>query len=85
MPKSVSCRATPPAKAIHLLGGVSGWGFPYGEKGTVSMIVRLHYDDGKTEDHDAEQRRTLRRLHPPRRCARLEVRVRPATASRCAI
>ena len=33
------------------LSGVSGWGFPYGEKGSVSMIVRLHYADGKTEDH----------------------------------
>jgi putative membrane-bound dehydrogenase-like protein len=51
MPKSVSLPCNAPAKAIHLLSGVSGWGFPYGEKGTVSMIVRLHYDDGKTEDH----------------------------------
>ena len=39
------------AKAIHLLRGVSGWGFPYSEKGSVSMIVRLHYQDGATEDH----------------------------------
>jgi uncharacterized protein len=30
---------------------VSGWGFPYGQKGTVSLIVRLRYEDGKTEDH----------------------------------
>jgi hypothetical protein len=40
-----------PAKTIHLLSGVSGWGFPYGKKGTVSLIVRLHYADGKKEDH----------------------------------
>ena len=40
-----------PAKTIHLLSGVSGWGFPYSEKGSVSMIVRIHYADGKTEDH----------------------------------
>jgi hypothetical protein len=40
-----------PAKAIHLLSGVSGWGFPGGEKGSVTLIVRLHYQDGKTEDH----------------------------------
>ena len=39
------------AGAIHFLSGVSGWGYPYGEKGSVSMIVRLHYADGSTEDH----------------------------------
>src|SRR5205085_7071628 len=41
-----------PAKAIHFLSGVSGWGFPYSEKGSVSMTVRIVYADGKTEDHD---------------------------------
>ncbi len=46
---TLPCNA--PAKAIHLLSGVSGWGFPLGTKGSVSLIVRLHYDDGKTEDH----------------------------------
>jgi hypothetical protein len=51
MPKSASVPCNASAKAIHLLSGVSGWGFPYSEKGTVSLIVRLHYDDGKTEDH----------------------------------
>jgi putative membrane-bound dehydrogenase-like protein len=51
MPKSVSLPCNAPAKAIHLLSGVSGWGFPYSEKGSVSLIVRLHYADGKTEDH----------------------------------
>ncbi|MSR58291.1 MAG: c-type cytochrome [Planctomycetaceae bacterium] len=51
MPKSVTVPCNAPAKAIHLLSGVSGWGHPVGEKGTVSMIVRLHYADGKTEDH----------------------------------
>ncbi len=51
MPKTVSVPCNAPAKAIHLLSGVSGWGYSYSEKGTVSMIVRLHYADGKTEDH----------------------------------
>ncbi len=51
MPKSVKMPCNTSAKAIHLLSGVSGWGFPYSEKGTVSAIVRLHYADGKTEDH----------------------------------
>src|SRR5205823_10650689 len=52
MPKSVRLECNTKAKAIHLLSGVSGWGFPYSEKGSVSMIVRLHYADGKTEDHE---------------------------------
>ncbi len=51
MPKSVSLVCKTPAKAIHLLSGVSGWGYPYSEKGSVSLTVRLHYEDGKTEDH----------------------------------
>jgi hypothetical protein len=52
MPKSVVLPCKTPAARIHLLGGVSGWGFNGGEASeTVSMIVRLHYSDGKTEDH----------------------------------
>lgn len=51
MPRSVSLPLNAPAKAIHLLSGVSGWGFPASEKGTVSLIVRLHYADGAIEDH----------------------------------
>jgi hypothetical protein len=52
MPKSVTLPCRSPAKAIHLLSGVSGWGSPYGDEGTVSMIVRLHYADGTAEDHE---------------------------------
>jgi uncharacterized protein len=51
MPKSVKLPCNTPAKAIHLLSGVSGWGYPYSQKGGVAMTVRLHYADGKTEDH----------------------------------
>jgi len=51
MPKSATLPCNTPAKAIHLLSGVSGWGYPLGEKGSVSLIVRLHYADGQTEDH----------------------------------
>jgi putative membrane-bound dehydrogenase-like protein len=51
MPKSAKVPCNAVAKTIHLLSGVSGWGFPLGEKGSVSLIVRLHYDDGRTEDH----------------------------------
>ena len=52
MPKSATLLCNAPAKAIHLLSGVSGWGYPATEKGTVSLIVRLHYADGQTEDHE---------------------------------
>ncbi|MHB1421889.1 MAG: PVC-type heme-binding CxxCH protein [Gemmataceae bacterium] len=51
MPKAVTLPCNTAAKAIHFLSGVSGWGYPFSDKGTVSVIVRLHYADGKTEDH----------------------------------
>ena len=51
MPRSVSLPCSFPVKAVHLLSGVSGWGFPGGQQGSTSLIVRLTYADGQTEDH----------------------------------
>ena len=51
MPKSVTLPLSSPAKALHILGGISGWGSPATPDGSVSMTVRLHYDDGEVEDH----------------------------------
>ena len=51
MPKSVSVPLGSPIRALHLLGGVGGWSFPASGKGSTSMIVRLVYADGATEDH----------------------------------
>ncbi len=51
MPKSVSLPLNAPAKAIHLLSGVSGWGYPYTKEKSVSMVVKLHYKDGSVEEH----------------------------------
>ena len=52
MPRSVSIPCRTPAKAIHFLSGVSGWGATDSDsQPTVSMIVRLHYADGSSEDH----------------------------------
>jgi uncharacterized protein len=51
MPKSVTLPCNMPAAAIHLLSGVSGWGFPASKKDSVSMIVRFRYEDGQTEEH----------------------------------
>ena len=52
MPRRVELPCNMAARAIHLLSGVSGWGHPLGEHGSTSMIVRLHYADGQTEDHE---------------------------------
>ena len=51
MPKLVSVHCGVAAKAIHLLGGVAGWGYPFEEDRKVSMIVRLRYSNGTSEDH----------------------------------
>jgi hypothetical protein len=54
-PRSAAVPCGVPARAIHLLSGVSGWGFPSrfprDRGGTVSMIVRLKYAGGAMEDH----------------------------------
>ncbi len=51
LPRTATIPCGSPAKAIHMLSGVSGWGHPYGRVGSTSLIVRLHYADGQTEDH----------------------------------
>jgi putative heme-binding domain-containing protein len=52
MPQSVSLPFGAAAKALHILGGVSGWGWPASKKGSTSMTVRLTYEDGTKEAHD---------------------------------
>lgn len=52
MPKSVTLPCNTAAKAIHFLSGVGGWAAPYDNTKSVSMIVRLQYADGKSEDHE---------------------------------
>jgi hypothetical protein len=52
MPKSVEVPCGMPAKALHFLSGVAGWGYPYSPEGSTSMVVRLHYAGGATEDHE---------------------------------
>ena len=52
MPKSVTLPCNSSARAIHMLSGVGGWNFPAIPKGSVSLIVRLKYADGETEDHE---------------------------------
>jgi putative heme-binding domain-containing protein len=52
MPKSVTLPCNTAAKSIHVLGGVAGWASPYGDRGSVSVIATLTYDDGRTENHE---------------------------------
>ena len=61
MPPSVQLPCGFAAKSIHFLSGVSGWGFPATQAGSVSMIVRLHFADGATGS-PAGKWCTLRRL-----------------------
>jgi hypothetical protein len=51
MPRKVAISSNGSAKTIHFLSGISGWGSTGEDRKTVSMIVRLHYTDGKSEDH----------------------------------
>ncbi|MCA9190825.1 MAG: ThuA domain-containing protein [Planctomycetales bacterium] len=51
MPREVTLPCNMPVKALHFLSGVSGWGFPFNAEKSVTMIVRIHYHDGQTEDH----------------------------------
>lgn len=52
MPKSVSVPCKSDAAELHFLAGVAGFGFPKTPAGSVSLVVRLHYADGQTEDHE---------------------------------
>jgi hypothetical protein len=45
----VPCEAT--VKALHLLGGVAGWGHPASPAGSVSLKVRFVGKDGLLEEH----------------------------------
>lgn len=51
MPKEVDVPCNASAVSIHFLSGVGGWSFPASREGSTSMIVRLAYEDGTTEDH----------------------------------
>ena len=59
LPRSVVLPVNAPTAAVHVLGGVSGWGWPC-EKGASgigapknvpSVIVRVRYADGATEEY----------------------------------
>jgi uncharacterized protein len=51
LPNSTALACSGAFSAIHLLGGVAGWGYPASKEPTVSMIVRCHFQDGSTQDY----------------------------------
>jgi hypothetical protein len=56
MPRSVELPCNSSAIAIHLLSGIGGWNYPASTEETVSMTVRLHYEDESIEDHPLRNR-----------------------------
>jgi putative membrane-bound dehydrogenase-like protein len=52
LPASVRLPCGLPAKKLHLLSGVSLGGFPFHPDKSTSLVVRFHYEDGQTEDHE---------------------------------
>ena len=51
MPETVKVPCGRAAGSIHLIGGVSVGGFPGGEKGSLTLTLRIRYQDGQTEEH----------------------------------
>ena len=51
MPRQVRLPVNAPATTIHIMGGIGGWSYPAHPAKSTSMIVRLLYADGATEDH----------------------------------
>lgn len=50
-PKQVTVPVNSPAQVIHLLSGVAGYAWPMSRDPVTALVVRLLYDDGKTEEH----------------------------------
>jgi serine/threonine protein kinase len=60
LPRTVTVPIHMEASRLHFLGGVSGWGWPFRtqgdqmgvDRGVVSVIVRLRYEDDMVEEHE---------------------------------
>ena len=52
LPSSVSVPCSGNVAAIHMLGGVTAFGFPMNRDETSSLIVRCQYEDGTSVDHE---------------------------------
>lgn len=49
--KTIEVRCRTAASKIHILGGIGGWAAQRPGNDGISMIVRLNYADGTSEDH----------------------------------
>ncbi|WP_197439950.1 PVC-type heme-binding CxxCH protein [Calycomorphotria hydatis] len=52
MPESIKIPTGTSAKAVHILGGISGWGYPATKSNETVMKLRVHYEDDTHEDHE---------------------------------
>ena len=52
MPKQVELPVNMQLKALHLLSGVGVKSYPEVESKSTSLIVRFHYTNGQSEDHE---------------------------------
>lgn len=50
MPRQVEFPVNGAVGQIHMLGGIGGWSFPAHRPQSTSVIVRLHFEDGQTEE-----------------------------------
>ena len=51
-PQTVTVPCNSPVHRLHLLSGIGGFAWPREPKGTVTMVLTLHYADGDTEHHE---------------------------------
>jgi putative membrane-bound dehydrogenase-like protein len=51
-PASVEFPAKVAARRLHLLSGISGWGWPAVSEASVALQVRVHHQGGKVESFD---------------------------------
>ena len=49
-PENVRVKIGRPALAVHVLGGVGGWAYPFTREHKLAAIMRIHYKDGTLED-----------------------------------
>jgi hypothetical protein len=52
LPTSVRLPCGMAAKTLHLLSGVSFGGYPERDEQSTTLTVRLHFEDGASEDHE---------------------------------
>jgi RNA polymerase sigma factor (sigma-70 family) len=52
LPEATRLRCGRPARAIHLLSGVSGWGYPVEKGHTISMVLKITFAGGSSEIHN---------------------------------